>query len=172
MTTPHTLARASAQLPLLSLAPRFNITKNAQARNAYGTVAAEIVCAALKLNAIPINGNCSICFDAESAGHFYEIKSVKCGGKVVIYDWRMEKERAANVPLSYAILCHNVRKSTGVNLAVEMMNSNLELIVLPAHVVHEAAARQPLHKLLSASRSIRATVTRALATKKAIVTCR
>lgn len=147
-STPHTLARASAQLPLLSIAPRFNITKNAQARNAYGTVAAEIVCATLKLDAIPINGNYSVCFDAERNGHFYEIKSVKRGGKVVIYDWRMEKERAAKVPLSYAILCHNVRKSNGVNLAAEMLCSGLELLVLPAHVVHEAAARQPLRKLL------------------------
>lgn len=146
-TTPHTLARASRQLSLLSVAPRFSITKNAQARNAYGQIAQEIVCAALDLLPIPINGKCSICFDAERSGHFYEIKSVKHTGKVVIYDWRMEKERAAKVSLSYAILIHNVRGSDGHDLLREMLNSKPEILVMPASVIHELAQSYPLRQL-------------------------
>lgn len=145
--TTHTLARASRQLSLLSIPPRFSITKNAQARNAYGQIAQEIVCAALDLLPIPINGKCSICFDAERSGHFYEIKSVKRTGKVVIYDWRMEKERAAKVPLSYAILVHNVRGSDGHDLLREMLDSEPEILVVPASVIHELAQSYPLRQL-------------------------
>lgn len=144
---PHTLARASRQLSLLSVAPRFSIIKNAQARNAYGQIAQEIVCAALDLLPIPISGLCSVCFDAERADHFYEIKSVKRTGKVVIYDWRMEKERAAKVPLSYAILVHNVRGSDGHDLLREMLASEPEILLIPAHVIHEIAQRFPLRTL-------------------------
>src|SRR4051812_26775895 len=100
----NSIAPASKQLSLLSVAPSYTITKNAQARNAYGTVAVEIVCAALNLLPIPINGNYAICFDAQDSNGFYEIKSVHRSGKVVIYDWRMEKEASVNVPLAYAIL--------------------------------------------------------------------
>lgn len=144
---PHTLARASRQLSLLSVSPRFSITKNAQARNAYGQIAQEIVCAALDLLPIPISGSCSVCFDAERSGHFYEIKSVKRTGKVVIYDWRMKKERAAKVPLSYAILAHNVRGSDGHDLLQEMLASEPEILLIPAHVIHESALRFPLRTL-------------------------
>lgn len=145
-----TIAPPSDQPLLLHIAPSWRITKNAQARNAYGSVAQEIVCAALKLTPIPINGNYECCFDAHSARHgYFEIKSVKrVGGKVVIYDWRMAKERDAGVELHYAILCHNVRRSDGRELVREFVESGLELLVLPAEQVHAVAAAQPLQKLM------------------------
>jgi hypothetical protein len=149
VTLSPSIARASRQLSLLDVQPRFTITKNAQARNAYGTIAADIVCKVLGLDPIPINGKCTICFDAERSNHFFEIKSVKASNKVVIYDWRMEKERLAKVPLSYAILCHNVRCSSGKNLLDEMLESRLELLVLPASEVHALATASPLHKILT-----------------------
>src|SRR4051812_20128751 len=75
------LARASNQLQLLDVTPRYPIESNAAARNAYGSAAQEIVCAALKLRPIPINGQCDICFDAEDSDFFYEIKSCHRSGK-------------------------------------------------------------------------------------------
>lgn len=144
----HTLAPPNRQLSLLTVAPSYRITKNAQARNAYGTVAAELVCAALRLETIPINGNYSICFDAARDGRFYEIKSVRRSGKVVIYDWRMDKEANVKVPLYYAILIHNVRKSDGRRLVEEMTSSALELLVIEASRVHAIARAQPLQRFL------------------------
>jgi hypothetical protein len=144
LSKPHTLARADLQLPLLSIAPRYRITKNGQARNAYGTVAQEIVCAVLRLDPIRINGNCTICFDAERDGVFYEIKSVKRNGKVVLYDWRMEKEHASRVPLRYAILVHGVTRSNGYDLFAEMVTSGLKLLIIDACTIHTLALTFPL----------------------------
>lgn len=139
-----TIAPPDSQLSLLSVAPSFRIVKNAQARNAYGAVAAEIVCAALGLTPIPINGNYEACFDAAKCNHFYEIKSCKRNGKVVLYDWRMRKEQKANVDLTYAILCHRVKGSDGLRLFDEMIDEGLELIVMPAAKVHALALEQSL----------------------------
>jgi hypothetical protein len=148
----HTIAPPDSQLQLLNVIPRYRITKNAQARNAYGTVASELVCAALALNVIRINGNYSVCFDAERDGTYYEIKSVRRhGGKVVIYDWRMEKERESGVPLNYAILCHNVRRSNGARLVEEMIDGGVELLVVEACIVHALASEQPLREITSRS---------------------
>lgn len=141
-----TIAPPTRQLNLLTIAPSYRITKNAQARNAYGQVASDLVCAALGLTVIPI-GRYDACFDGHRCNTFYEIKSVKRSGKVVIYDWRMDKEAASGVDLSYAILLHNVRGSDGSKLVEEMVASSIELIVLPASLVHEAAAKEPLRKL-------------------------
>lgn len=145
-----TIAPPDYQMTLLSVAPSYRITKNAQARNAYGTVAAEIVCAALSLAPVRINGSYDACFDAfdTTTGLHYEIKSVKHGGKVVVYDWRRAKEERAGDSLRYAILCHGVKGSDGRALADEMAASQLKLVMLPAADVHDVAARQPLRKLL------------------------
>jgi hypothetical protein len=125
---------------LLTVAPSWKITKNAQARNAYGTMAQELVCAALHLTPIPINGNYDCCFDAILDDTYYEIKSVKQrGGKLVVYDWRMRKERESNAALNYAILLHNVRGSDGSELLREFVESKLKLLVIPAEWVHEMA---------------------------------
>lgn len=139
------LARASSQLALMEVPPCYAIASNAHARNAYGAAAQEIVCAALGLSPIPIDGGCEVCFDAEGAGEFFEIKSVHRGAKVVVYDWRMRKESAAGVPLKYAILCHNVRGARdGSRLFEAMAAGGLSLLVLEAATVHEAAALEPL----------------------------
>jgi hypothetical protein len=142
-----TIAPPDYQMTLLSVAPSYHITKNAQARNAYGTVANEIVCAALGLLPVRINGQYEACFDAYSDGLHYEVKSVKHGGKVIIYDWRREKEAKLGSQLYYAILCHGVKGSSGKELASEMAASELKLLVLPASSVHEVAAGEPLRML-------------------------
>lgn len=141
-----TIAPPTRQLSLLTIAPSYRITRNAQARNAYGQVASELVCAALGLTVIPI-GRYDACFDGHRCNTFYEIKSVRRGCKVVIYDWRAAKEAASGVDLNYVVLMHNVRGSTGVRLVEEMVEGGIDIMVLPAAMVHEAAAKEPLRKL-------------------------
>lgn len=146
-----TIAPPDYQMQLLQVPPSFTITKNAQARNAYGTVASELVCAALGATPIRIHGGYEACFDAHCNDTYYEIKSVKRNGKVVIYDWRMGKEARSGVKLLYAILLHNVRGSDGRKLVSDFINGGLTLLVLPAASVHAVAARQQLRKLLQLS---------------------
>lgn len=143
------LARASKQLLLLDTPPRYQLVSNATARNAYGCAAQEIVCAALQIEPIPINGKCDICFDAESGENFFEIKSVHRNGKVVIYDWRMQKERGAGVPLFYAILVHTCRGERNGSMVFSAMSRFPEILVIPAESVHLIAEKQPARKLLA-----------------------
>ncbi len=145
-----TIARASTQLSLLQVQPCHRITSNAQARNAYGSAAQEIVCAALDLDPVPINGACSVCFDAQDkdGAMLHEIKSVKNGGKVVCYDWRMTKEAGAGVLACYSILCHRVRGCRdGAELYRVFAAGGLELMILKLGTVHEIAREQPRNKI-------------------------
>lgn len=147
----RTLAKPSTQSALLEVRPIFTIEKNAQARNAYGEAAAQIACAALRLDSIPIDGSKAICFDAQDPrdGRYFEIKSVKrVGGKVVAYDWRMKKEAGAGVPCSYAILCHAVRSHRdGATLFDAFAAGGLELLVVSLETVHRIAAAQPKQRI-------------------------
>jgi hypothetical protein len=151
----HTFAVASRQMNLLEVQPVFHIPSNAHARNAYGTAAQEIACAALGLLPIPIDGSKSICFDA-SDGHFpYEIKSVHRNGKVVIYDWRMEKE--ATVPDSrYLLLRHSVRgHRDGKTLYQAFADNGLEAWIISTPSIHSIARRETKRVMLSDSKAPR-----------------
>jgi hypothetical protein len=146
------IARAPAeQLVLLDIAPSYTIASNGRARNAYGTIAQDIACAALNLRAVPIDGRCAICPDAEGRdGLLYEIKSVHRSGKLVIYDWRMEKE--ATLPeLRYAIVVHQARCCRSIEALLEAYAASLELWIVPASVIHQAALLCPLRRLLKLS---------------------
>src|SRR6185436_5250151 len=99
------LAPASQQDRLFDLLPVFDCHNTASARNAYGSAAQEIVYRLLGIRPIPINGSYTTNFDGLLDGTYYEIKSTRRkGGKLVIYDWRMEKEQAAGVPLRYLVV--------------------------------------------------------------------
>lgn len=151
MTTNHSdLARASRQQEFgFNLLPYYPLKKNAQARNAYGSAAQHLVCTALRLRPIPINGSKRVCFDAEDDFQFYEIKSVRKGGKIVLYDWRMEKERLAFVPLSYAILVHqNKPVKNSEKMWEQMATQPLHLLQCSHQLIHTIASLQPLRKLV------------------------
>jgi hypothetical protein len=144
------------QMSLLDISPCGPIKSNAHARNAYGSVAQEVACAALGLRAIPINGAKTTCFDAQDDERFYEIKSVRKGGKLVIYDWRMQKERDAGVPLYYAIVVHNARGARSFENLVQALSEGVEIVVVEASKVHLSANKQPLCKLKRDSNNPRA----------------
>lgn len=141
-----TIKRADRQLPLIPVWPIYNADSNATARNAYGQAAEDIVCAALGLRSIPIDGRYDVCFDAESpTGDFYEIKSChERRGKVVIYDWRMKKEEAFYANLYYAILLHTIAGERS-DILRKMADKGCAILVLPASDVHAIAAVQPLN---------------------------
>ena len=90
------LAPPDAQGSLLAVKPTYDTSRIATRRNAYGQAAQDIVRAALGVAEIKINGAYDICFDAatlEEPRIYYEIKSVARGSSVVIYKWRLRKER-------------------------------------------------------------------------------
>ncbi len=138
---------------LLDVQPSYPMERNAQARNAYGSCAQEIVCAALGLYPIAIDGSCEVCFDAEKDDTFYEIKSAQRASKVVVYDWRIKKEADAGKPLRYAVLLH---RAGGAGSSQELwrdMALTATLLVVSAATVHAEAMKQPLKKIGDASAS-------------------
>jgi hypothetical protein len=79
------------------------------ARGHCGHVVEEVVTAGLGLTPIPIDGRYDVCFDAIRAGVYFEIKSVRHGGKAPIYVWRVNKELRAGVQVLYCFAEHNGR---------------------------------------------------------------
>lgn len=138
------IKRASGQLSLLSVDPMLNASSNAEARNAYGTAAQLIVCESLGLFPIAIDGRYDICFDAELDGIFYEIKSVHKSGKLVVYDWRLEKEMACGVLCFYAIMVHNLRGARSDILNCLRKNIH-RIVVVPLDTISSAARKCPLN---------------------------
>lgn len=135
-----TLARG-LQLPLLSVDPLLQAHNTASARNAYGLAAQHIVCETLGLWPIPIDGRCGICLDAEDGKIFYEIKSTRKTGKVVIYDWRLEKELSSGVPVMYAILIHTLRGARE-DILDAMRRCGPRILLVPLYEVAYAAREQ------------------------------
>jgi hypothetical protein len=139
------IAPPDLQIPLLRIAPVYNCANNAEARNAYGSAAMEIVCSALELNPIRINGNFDVCFDAKKGDDFYEIKSARRGGKITLYDWRMKKE-ACGVKSFYAILVHNLI-GCREDVLSKMILSSPMIIRVKTDLLHALAFSSPLHKI-------------------------
>jgi hypothetical protein len=140
-TVPAHLSLARGLQPdLLAVDPMLHADSNASARNAYGVAAQVIVCEALRLRAIRINGNFGVCFDAEDDDHFYEIKSCHAGAKVVIYHWRLEKELAQDVPLKYAILIHRLRGAR-LDVLAQLRAKAKQILVLPVAEVSRVFER-------------------------------
>lgn len=140
-----TIAPHNKQKELFYLAPVLHAHSTASARNAYGTAAQEVVCRTMGLNPIPINGNFDVCFDAELNGQFYEIKSVRTSGKIVVYDWRMKKEEIAAPSLRYLILVHKL-KAARIDILKIMSNSEVIILNLPATFIHNLCKQTTLNK--------------------------
>lgn len=143
------IARSNSQLEMeLNVLPSYELIKNAQSRNGYGSAAQYLSCAALGLDGIAIDGSKDVCFDAEKDGQFYEIKSVRKGGKVVIYDFRMEKEQATGLPLKYLIFVHKLK---GVKSSEELWSTisqtEFDILLIDARTIHKFASQCPLNKI-------------------------
>jgi hypothetical protein len=144
------LAPPDGQLELLDCPPTFDIKNNASARNAYGTAAQEIACAALALTPIRINGNYEVCFDAKRGEVFYEIKSCRRTSKVVVWKWRIEKERKTGVSYRYAIVTHNAPKiRDGGNLFGLLNQRGIDIFMIEGWKIGALALQQPLKAWLA-----------------------
>ena len=142
------LARASKQLNLLACEPKFNVRSKGATRNAYGAAAQIIVCEAMGLWPIAIDGSCAINFDAEGVNDvFYEIKSVHQKSKIVIYDWRMDKEANSGVVFKYVICAHQLRGERRGDRVIGRMAKGAELFVADGGLIHRLAKTQPLNRI-------------------------
>lgn len=143
----QTIAPPSAQGCLFYTAPVINCDSPASARCAYGNAAQEIVYALLDIERIPINVQYSTNFDGKKGAMYFEIKSTKQqGGKVVVYDWRVQKEILANVPLTYLLVCHKLNQHRE-DIVQVMADTGVVIYSLPAAVVHHLAHELPKRTL-------------------------
>jgi hypothetical protein len=141
-----TIAPPNNQITLeLGVQPIWNASNNASARNAYGAAAQEIACRTFGLDPIPINGNFEVCLDAKKNETFYEIKSVNIHGKLVLYDWRINKEQDAGVPINYCVVVHH-RKGGRRDVLSWILSRKVIIIVCPMAVIHRLAMACPLNK--------------------------
>lgn len=134
---------------LLEVFPDFEFKSAASARTHYGKAMEELVCAAMGLVDIPINGNCEINFDAKSGRLFYEIKSVRGlpSSKSVIYDWRIEKEKPYRKRLRYVFGLHCVKHAKSNQDLWEQLSKGVKLLSVPSAKVHRLALKEPLRKI-------------------------
>lgn len=107
MLTIKTVRNPSTQARLFEEPDLINFPSLASARTRFGEAAEELACEAFGLDNIPTDGRFDVCFDAQDRkGNFFEIKSVRQGGAIPLWNWRIEKDRKAGVPLFYIIVQH------------------------------------------------------------------
>lgn len=140
-----TIAPVDKQLNLFYIPPMLNADSVGGARNAYGIAVQEIVVRQLNLNPIRTNGNFDICLDAEKNGTYYEIKSCRKTGKVVVYKWRLEKEQASGLTIQYVILVHNL-KGARTDIFHQLNKAGFVIATLPLALVVELTKILPLRK--------------------------
>jgi hypothetical protein len=87
------------------------------------------------------------CLDAERDNEFFEIKSVRIGHKVVIYDWRLKKELNSGVNVYYAILGREVKTNGTPDLISLFASRRLELLLIDLATVQSVADAFPLRKI-------------------------
>ncbi len=108
MLTVKTVDRPAEQTRLFEEPDLIKFPTLASARTRFGDAAEEIACKALNLNRIPTDGRFDVCFDAQdNRGRFFEIKSVRQNSSIPLWNWRIEKDRKAGVPLYYIVVCHD-----------------------------------------------------------------
>ena len=135
-----------AQPCLLEVAPDVTFTEDAQARVHYGLIVEELVCAALDLIPLKINGKRDICFDAKSKSTYYEIKSLAYGSDSPIYGWRVKKEIESGHTVTYAFLEHKAKKCKGTLdlLDVLAVPGNTRLTLVDLNLLVEFRKSQPI----------------------------
>jgi len=87
----------------------------------------ELICTLLRLNPIPNTGG-DVCFDGESNGVFFEIKSFNSSSP--IYEWRRAKETNSGKPVVYAFCKHSLKKPENLTEVYEKLPSLLKSVYL------------------------------------------
>lgn len=147
------LLPSHAQLSLFDLMPDKPLTTPGESRTRYGRVVEEIAEALLDLHDIPNSGSHEIVYDAFGHGHFCEIKSIRHGSKLPLYEWRMEKDKKCGAPLVYVIVIHRCTKAGTLGEVWQKMADTIkDILVLPVSVMHRLAEAEPLQRILSESK--------------------
>lgn len=124
---------------LFEMLPDMPLEGSGQLRTRTGAAVEDVTCALLKINRLPIDGRKTLCWDAEACGVPLEIKSLKPGGRSIIYKWRAEKERAweaAEHRCAYYIF--TVHRTTGCKSLAEIYRSlsgGVAFYIVPARAV-------------------------------------
>jgi hypothetical protein len=149
----------TTQPNLLSVPPDKTLKGPGGVRTWTGHYAAEIACAMMGWEFLTVDGRQEFCPDARTRkGRDIEIKSVALSGcgksKSVIYKWRMEKEQLHSPDLLYAFVGRRVPLSKSLleactikHILDAMAVVSLEIVLVPATVVHAAALAGPLYKI-------------------------
>lgn len=140
------------QQSLFTVLPDKPISKPGEARTRYGAVVNEIVNGLLGLIDIPNSGSHDCVFDAfhKLSDHYVEVKSLRQKNKLPVYDWRLEKDAKAGVPLVYVIGVHRCAGQPDLGRVWHCMAETLDTIyVLPAAEVKRLAAVEPLQRLVA-----------------------
>ncbi len=137
---PPPMAIQQSLLP--DLLPDKPLSRNGEARNRYGTAINTVVNALLGLEDIPNAGSHDVCFDSyhRPSSTYVEVKSLRRKGKLVVYDWRLEKDKAAGVPLVYVIGVHNCKGAASVGAMWHKMRDTLDEVWVFPHAFIEAEA--------------------------------
>lgn len=132
----------------IEVMPTIEFKNPGASRNYYGSAMEDLICSVLSLQSIPINGNYEVNFDAKDDKFFYEFKSVKRGGRSVLYDFRMEKEKPYVKTLYYVFGVHNAAGAKSTKDLWGMFKSRgVTLLRIPAAIVHREALKEPLHRI-------------------------
>lgn len=139
------IAPENGQRMLLEVPPTKAFMPGASARNLYGSFAQEVVCRALNLNPIPINGMFEMNLDAKLDETYFEIKSVRKGNKIVLYDWRMKKDHDCGLNIRYAIFVHDFSQLTTCESLLLHMHVNpkaFKIMLAPAELIRSMALEE------------------------------
>ena len=119
-------------------------------RTRIGNLVEDIALGLLRVAPCKKSGGYDCCFDGKHGDTFYEVKSVRRGGKVVVYKWRLERDEAAGVPLRYVIAMRNTNLAGAMTVGDTrraLAGDLLSLYVVSARKVHAATKSLPLNKL-------------------------
>ena len=143
--------------PFLFL-PKYSgeILSQGEARVRMGLRIESLVCSLLGLTPIPINGQYDVNFDA---GHyskenetFFEIKSVKAGGKSPIYLFRLEKELEAQkqtgCPVYYLFCTHKVKAVISQEaITLGLLKGDINIYAVPLDMVNKMSKNLHVRKM-------------------------
>lgn len=140
---------AATQPLLFDLMPDKPLRTPGESRTRYGRVVEEIACALLGLQDIPNSGDFQCVYDAYGLGSYCEIKSVRAGSKIPLYEWRRFKDAESGVDPIYVILVHRCTSCKTLGEVWGQMTRTIrDVYVLPSREMSRLACLQPLTRIL------------------------
>lgn len=138
------------QQHLFELMPDKPLMSPGESRTRYGRVVEEIMCKLLDLEDIPNNGTYDVVFDAYRNGVYCEIKSVRHGGKIPLYEWRRRKDAESGVDLVYVIAIHRCKNAKTLgDVWTKMASTISEVLIVPAREISRLACLEPVQRIVA-----------------------